>query len=78
MIPLILTCALFLSVPSLYAQTVKEHNKQGLGYLKQNKVTAAIAEFSKAIEADHNNSEGYTPNRAIAFAQLGNLTGCHL
>jgi NAD(P)-dependent dehydrogenase (short-subunit alcohol dehydrogenase family)/Tfp pilus assembly protein PilF len=70
----IIISALFLSVPSVFAQTVKGYNEQGLTYLKQGNLKAAITEFTKAIEADHTNAAGYI-NRALALAQVDDLTG---
>ena len=62
-----------LALPNAYAQPLKNFNDLGLDDLKQGNLTRAIAEFTKAIEADHTNAAGYT-NRALAYDKLGDLT----
>jgi len=69
---LIIIGALSLSITSVYAQSVREYNEQGITYLNQGNFNAAITEFTKAIEADHTNAAGYV-NRALAYAKQGKI-----
>ncbi|MCX5697998.1 MAG: tetratricopeptide repeat protein, partial [Candidatus Omnitrophica bacterium] len=68
----VLIGVLFLSISSVYAETVEEYFNRGLAHGNQGNFPQAISDFTKAIEINPNDAEAYY-NRGLVYGTQGNF-----
>jgi tetratricopeptide (TPR) repeat protein len=69
---LILIAVIFLSIPSVYAETAEDYYNRGKDDYRQGNLSQAISDFTKAIEINSNYATAYN-NRGNCYLHQGNL-----
>ena len=70
---LAIVAMLLLSIPSVYAQTLRESMQSGNDAFKQNDFDGAIIYYTQAIDINPNYAKAYN-NRGVAYAMEGSMS----